>query len=145
VRRGVLLLIASLSLAFAPAPFPRRGKREPNASDLQKMQGAWVRVQLGISAQPSADNCAVTITGDRMQFPSRTDAWTLTLDPGRRPRTIDATRADNSKSLFRGIYRFDGDSLIICWRGAGADPQRPADFTAGVQGVWYQVYKRRKP
>ena len=24
-------------------------------------------------------------------------------------------------------------------------PERPVDFTAGGQGVWYQVYKRQKP
>jgi uncharacterized protein (TIGR03067 family) len=77
-----------------------------------------------------------------MQFPSKDDAWTLTLDPSKNPKTLDAKRVNNPNSQFRGIYRFEGGSLIICWRGADANPQRPTDFTAGVSGVWYQVYKR---
>jgi uncharacterized protein (TIGR03067 family) len=140
-----LLVIAGLSLAFAPAPFPKPGKRESKDDDLARMQGAWVRVELGIGVEPNPDNCRVTITGTRMQFPSASDAWNLTLDLGKKPRTIDARHVDNANSLFRGIYRFEGDNLIICWRGAGADPERPTEFTAGVREVWYQVYKRQKP
>src|SRR5207249_4888557 len=72
MRKSLLFLAtAVLSLAFAPAPFPRPGKRgDTNESDLKKLQGAWTRVQLGIGTQPGADNCAVTITGTRLQFPS---------------------------------------------------------------------------
>jgi len=143
-KRLLFLAVAVASLAFAPAPLPRPQRRESSENDLNKMQGSWVRVKLGIGGQPNEDNCPVTITGTRMQFPSADDAWTLTLEAGRSPRTIDARRVNNEKSLFRGIYRFEGGDLIICWRGADANPERPTDFTAGVQGVWYQVYKRQR-
>jgi len=76
-----------------------------------------------------------------MQFPSAGDAWTLTLDTAARPKTIDATQVNNATNIFRGIYRFEGDNLIICWR---QNDNRPTDFTPGVQGVWYQVYQRQK-
>jgi uncharacterized protein (TIGR03067 family) len=138
----LLLLLVCLSLAFAPAPLPRRG-RGAAENDLQRMQGKWVRVELGISAPARPDNCPITITGTLMQFPSPNDAWKLTVDQSRRPnKAIDAAHRDNPATLFRGIYRFDGGRLIICWRGATNDPVRPEDFTPGAQGVWYQVYRR---
>lgn len=145
MRTSWLLLAACLALAFAPAPFPRPGKRAADENDLKKLQGAWLRVQLGIGTTPKENNCPITITGTRMQFPVADDAWALTLNPAGKPKTLDARRISNPGSLFRGIYKFEGDSLIICWRGPSADPKRPTDFTAGVEGVWFQVYKRRKP
>jgi uncharacterized protein (TIGR03067 family) len=143
MRKSLFFLVpAVLALAFAPAPFPRPSKQrgDTNESDLKKLQGAWTRVQLGIGVPPGVDNCAVTITGTRMQFPSPDDAWTLTLQATRKPKLIDAARVNAQKDVFRGIYRFEGGTLIICWRHNG---DRPTNFTAGVQGVWYQVYKRK--
>jgi uncharacterized protein (TIGR03067 family) len=143
--RRLLLSAALLSLAFAPAPLPKksRNKRDTNESDLARMQGKWVRVKLGISGHPNVDNCPITITGTRMQFPSPDDAWILTLDAGRSPKSIDAARVTDRNSLFRGIYRFEGGDLIICWRGPDQKPERPQKLEAGAQGVWYQVYKRQ--
>src|SRR3954463_13989149 len=118
MRKSLFFLAtAVLSLAFAPAPFPRPGKRgDTNEGDLKKLQGAWVRVQLGISMQPGPDNCAVTISGTRLQFPSKDDAWTLTLVATKKPKQIDARRVSNQKDVFQGVYRLEGDTLTVCWR-----------------------------
>src|SRR5262249_24547085 len=98
-------VVSSVTLSSAaPAPLPRPQRRGASEDDLQKMQGKWVRVKLGIGTPAREDNCPVTITGTRMQFPSPSDAWTLTLDTGRSPRTIDAKRVNGENSQFRGIY-----------------------------------------
>lgn len=144
MNRRLLLLFVVLSLAFAPAPFRSRpAKRDTSEGDLLKMQGKWVRVKLGISSQPNEDNCPITITEKHMQFPSPSDAWTLTLDATQSPKTLDAVNVGNKASVFRGIYRFEGNDLIICWRGPQQSPERPTSFEAGVQGVWYQIYRRQ--
>jgi uncharacterized protein (TIGR03067 family) len=143
MRKSLLLLVVA-SLAFAPAPFPRAGKRGSNESDLKKMQGRWDRVGLGTGEKPRPSTCLVTITGTRMQFPAADDAWVLTLGTTSNPKWLDAKRVNNPNSLFRGIYKFEGDALIIYWRGPDANPARPTDFTPGQPGVWYQVFKRVK-
>src|SRR5438876_567804 len=95
MRRSSLLLAALLSLAFAPAPFPRPGKRDTSESDLKKMQGAWVRVKNTFHGRSQeANDTPVTITGMRMQFPAASDAWTITLDATKKPKTIDLKHID---------------------------------------------------
>jgi uncharacterized protein (TIGR03067 family) len=145
MRKQLLFIAAAaLSLAFAPAPFPRPGKRVTSESDLQRMQGTWVRVKLTIGGKPGVQNVAMTITGNRMQWPSPSDAWVIKLDPSKNPRTIDQHHANNENSVFRGVYRWDGDTLIICCRQNATEQTRPTDFDGSKPEVWYQVFKRQK-
>src|SRR5262249_16818397 len=146
------LAAAVLSLGFAPAPLPR-----PNSTkeDMKKLQGGWVRVQLTIAGRPTSDGpngCPITITGDRLQFPSAADAWTITLDARKKPKWIDYTGATPSMkgTFFRGIYRIEGDTLTICVRQKATEKDRPTDFSPGKPSKggfehWIQVYKRKKP
>src|SRR5687767_13257210 len=53
VRRS-LVLLAVLSLAFAPLPFPRPGKGGKAASDLKALQGEWVQVSCSLNGGPPA-------------------------------------------------------------------------------------------
>jgi uncharacterized protein (TIGR03067 family) len=143
-RSPLFLAAAVLSLAFAPAPFPRPGKRDTNDSDLKKLQGAWVRARLTMNGRSNADSTPITITGQRMQFPVPSDAWTLTLDVTKKPKTIDARQIGNGRNVFWGIYRLEGDTLTICWRHNVTEDQRPTTFDESAAGVWFQVYKRQK-
>ena len=142
--RTMLFLAAAGSLAFAPAPFPRPTRRDTSESDLKKLQGAWVRVTMTINGQPGAQNTPITITGTRMQFPSAGDAWTITLDTSKRPKTLDARRIGSPTNVFWGVYRLEGDTLTICWRHNVTEDKRPTDFDGSKSGIWYQVYKRQK-
>jgi uncharacterized protein (TIGR03067 family) len=144
MRTTTLLAAVALALAFAPAPFPRPTRRDTKESDLTKMQGRWVRVKMTIGGRPGAQNTPVTVAGERMQFPAADDAWTITLDVTKRPKQIDLRRISNPKQMFRGVYRFDGDTLTICWRMSPEEKQRPTEFSEGGEGVWFQVYKRQE-
>lgn len=42
--RAVLIVIAALSLGFAPVPFPKPPKQDPSKADLVAMQGNWVEL-----------------------------------------------------------------------------------------------------
>lgn len=57
-----------------------------------------------------------------------------TIDPTKTPHTIDFVYLPNNR-VSRGIYRFDGDQLIICFdRAQGA---RPLTFSS--KGGKYRV------
>jgi uncharacterized protein (TIGR03067 family) len=138
--RTMLLVVAALAgLAFAPAPFPRR--RAP-VDDLTLLQGKWQRVES--HGQVERDGVVVTITGTRMQFPSREDAWTLTLDQNRRPRRIDFAQIGGMKTDFRGVYRIEGDTFTYCVRHGASEAERPLSLDGDQKNVWLQVYRRQK-
>jgi uncharacterized protein (TIGR03067 family) len=143
-RSPLLLAAVVLSLAFAPAPFPRPGKRDTNESDLKKLQGGWLRVTMTLDGQFRQDNTPITIIQARMQFPAPTDAWTLTLDATKKPKTIDARNVGNPQNVFYGIYQIEGDTLTICWRHNVTVDKRPTNFDRAAPGVWHQIYKRTK-
>jgi uncharacterized protein (TIGR03067 family) len=144
-----LLALAVLMLGFAPAPFPRSDRRKSNQSDLERCQGTWVRVQLHIDGQPrneGPNGTTITITSNRLQFPVASDAWFISLDETKRPRQITYRGATDTvrRHVFRGVYRLEGDTLTICCRD-GEEKDRPLDLSATGQGIWLQVFKRRKP
>jgi uncharacterized protein (TIGR03067 family) len=143
----MLPLAALVSLGFAPAPVPKPIKPDANKDDLKKLQGAWVRVHLTINGKPRQANCTITIRGDRLQFPVPSDAWLIHLDPSKKPKVFDYKGATPSvKDIdYRGVYRIEGDTLTICMRQGGAEKDRPHDFDANKQGLWLQVFKRKKP
>ena len=69
-----------------------------------------------------------------------------TVDPTKKPKTIDYTLTDgaNKGKTQLGIYEIDGDSLKFCFAGPGAE--RPTDFTAKADSgrtlsVWKQEAK----
>jgi uncharacterized protein (TIGR03067 family) len=144
--RRLLLPLVTLSLAFAPAPFPRPDSPK---DDLKKMQGTWERVALTIggAAHPEAPGqITIVITGTHLQFPSPQDAWTITLDAGKKPRHFDYRGAAPpvQKITFRGIYRLEGDTLTICCVESARGEDRPTKFESLGGQVWLQVYKRKK-
>jgi uncharacterized protein (TIGR03067 family) len=139
--RRVLPLIAVLSLAFAPAPFPRPAPSASAIEDLKAMQGEWVRSSLTICGktdkeQPGA--IIATIRGNHMAFGTPSDTYTFTLDASQSPKWIES-------SMFRGVYEVKGNTLTLCFRMGVNDDPRPMSFDPAQQGVWLEVFKRKKP
>jgi RNA polymerase sigma factor (sigma-70 family) len=64
------------------------------------------------------------------------------LDPKQKPKAIDLVTADGEhKPWLRGIYKLEGDRLIICW--SEKEMERPTDFTVKLgSGRTLNVYKR---
>jgi uncharacterized protein (TIGR03067 family) len=145
MRQGLFLLaVVVVSLAFAPAPFPRPARRDSHESDLKKLQGLWWVVRHTVDGSEALGLATVTITGDRLQFPSPDEAWTITLDVARTPRWIDLVPVNQPASCFRGIYRVQGNKLTICLRQEASPADRPTSFDPRQKRVWYLVFERRK-
>ena len=137
--RRVLLLLVVLSLAFAPAPFPKQRGQDDSQGDVQAMQGKW--------AEQSADSAFIRIIGDRMVHTSDY-GWKFTLNAKATPRRIEAIGAGPGLAgkARRGIYRLEKDKLTICWRrGSVAKPDWPVTFDPAQKDVWLQVFQRLKP
>src|SRR5262245_8460500 len=124
MRTASLLLLAVLCLAFAPAPFRRPDRVADPKDELRRLQGEWVRVSLHIDGKQSTGSTEMTVTDTRMQFGGADDRWDISLDVRASPRRIDLVRTNDSKNIFRGIYRLDGDSLTVCARQYGTPADR---------------------
>jgi uncharacterized protein (TIGR03067 family) len=129
-----LLLLIALVFAggFSPAPLPRRGRDDPAAADLRRLQGTWVVIRLEHDRRDylagSRDEILFTFRGRSMTLTQNGEVgplWDVELSPGSTPRALTKTRADRG-AVRRGIYRFDGERLIICQEND--DGVRPTRF-----------------
>jgi len=150
----ILPVLVALYLGFAPAAGPKPDRR----SDLEKMQGTWDRTHLTIGGrlqeEPPADG-KIEIKGTHLQFPTPADSWTITLDPKRDPKWFDyrgnisfakdGKFPSNTDTIYRGIYRLEGDTLTICSVRNGSEKDRPTKFKSTGGAVWLQVFKRQRP
>ena len=99
---------------------PMVAPREEPVSDLNRLQGDWRAVageRVG-KAVPLADIRVVRMkfAGNQVEatFPQGVARGTLTLNPTAAPKQITIrSRTDNNMAM-EGIYRFDGDKLVLC-------------------------------
>jgi uncharacterized protein (TIGR03067 family) len=138
MRRLLTLLGAVLlSLAFAPAPFPRL-QRERQGIDLAQFQGTWKVVghHHWRAAQKLPNPWSIT------HIRVRKDCWTLMvanqenasyrieLNPANKPCTID-WRGPQGEALWLGLIRRDKEIVEIIYLPAG---QRPGNFETPPMG-----------
>ena len=72
---------------------------------------------------------------------------TITIDPTKKPKTLDlkVTKGDNSGKTSLAIYELDGDTLKACWTFFAVDRKRPTDFaTKPDSGLLLITYRREK-
>jgi uncharacterized protein (TIGR03067 family) len=130
--RRIVLTLALLPLAFAPAPF-QRPKRQPKA-DLPAMVGLWRRQGGGSTVRITA----TTWTNSPEQ--RRAPDFDLTIDPRASPAAFDMSLYRTGRPYLRGIYKVEGDTLTICYSTA---PQaRPTTFDAQGKGWGTLVFTR---
>src|SRR5262245_7066551 len=148
--RNAFVLAAVLALGFAPAPLPK-----PVRADRPNLTGEWQVVswarqfgkgkgQLDTGAiYRVTDGLTVRIGSGRLEFArdgSRLYHWTMSLHPAARPPRVDLIDSRTNATTL-GIYRLQGDTLTICYRGSRED--RPTDFDSEQQ--WTLVLKRKRP
>jgi uncharacterized protein (TIGR03067 family) len=149
--RACALLLAVVSLAFAPAPFPKQG--DPNKEDLKKMQGSWTTVRRTYGGKPMTGRgeMTVVISGDRVKYlvdgMVRTE-WIITLDAKKQPKIFDRKKVSGAGAgqILRGVYRLEGDTLSTCYcQERGVSLERPTDLEGAKAGEWLHVMRRKKP
>jgi hypothetical protein len=156
--RGVLPLIAVLSLAFAPAPFPK-----PIRGDLKELLGEWVLVSesYGGKVQPLR---AVSITFYRdyvaLKHKDGTSRWECKVWTHAQPKAFDRWHEFKEESpyarlvlgsakgtlLIKHVYRVSGEELVTCHN---INPKQshihPSNLSGKGGACCLQVWKRKKP
>jgi uncharacterized protein (TIGR03067 family) len=152
MRRAVLL-IAGVSLAFAPAPFPRPGKSDPTTDHLKQMQGKWLMLSRTYGGEPDSHIVtAVEVSGNRWTYingdGSWRSTWSFSLDGRKSPPQFNSRYKAAGweevpvDGLLQGVYKITGDTLIICY--TEDTPNRPSTFDGQRKGVYLDVLKREK-
>ncbi len=142
-------------LTLPPADDPPATATVARPVDLRLLQGTWsilAQEEDGHETKPDADstvliagNALVMVsTGGRGDAPALIEATTFVLNPSRDPPQIDVTASySNPVQVQRGIYRLDGNSLLLCV-AIGGKP-RPTEFdTSPGSGHRLFVLRRKK-
>jgi uncharacterized protein (TIGR03067 family) len=142
--RRVLPLVAVLSLAFAPAPFP---KPDPTQKDLKELQGEW-RVVSSVmdGGKAKADEIKAmkaVIKGNRYTVYRGAEVaieHTFSIDSTKKPKTIDFTVSSRMTQGCKrfAIYEVNSDNLKIC---ISTGVWRPNEFSG--QGISRQGSSRK--
>src|SRR5438128_128223 len=121
--RELFLAAAILSLAFAPAPFPKRTRPAPVVDDAKQIQGTWRILSRTRGGQPVSHVVATAEIGaGRLTLVNQAGTWrspfSLTLDPTKKPRWFD-TKSEKNNYAKRGIYDLQGDTLKLVYTDHG--------------------------
>ena len=88
---------------------------------------------------------SVKFKGDEMSLvlPNRTMAAKIKADAGKSPGTIEISPTDGPEKgkTFPGIYKADGDELVIAFSEKG---ERPTDFKAEGETVLMRLKKDKE-
>ena len=128
-RRTILCLAAVvLSLAFAPAPFPReRHRNDPTA-----VTGTWQFVRWEVSGLSTQATYTVEMSRDKFDFvaisgPARTH-YEMRLFPDKTPHAFEWRM--NGLARYVGSYRLKGDEMTMIFASGSQLERRPTDFSA---------------
>jgi len=108
--------------------------------DPPKLDGSYLIVALEMGGEklpadlidkaPEADR-TISIKGDKLiaNKSGKEDSITIKLDPSKTPAQITTTENKNGKTeTSYGIYKLDGDTLVICMVEGGKEADRPKEF-----------------
>jgi uncharacterized protein (TIGR03067 family) len=122
------------------APAPKDKKPDPGP-----IEGEWVIQSYVLGGRE--DN---TERGEKVQLSEgllvvgENEKIRYTLDPKADPPRIDMTPLRRNQELILGIYKLDGDTLLICCpKGGGAE--RPTEFKSPTESqIVLMTLKRKK-
>lgn len=122
------------------------------SSDLDKLQGEWVLVGLEVREEfvPAEKLAGTTLIIKKDKYTTivkkKEYTVTFTLDPKQDPKQIDMLIPNDSGTpqLSKGIYKIDGDKLIIC-RGQAPGGERPRNFVSSAANDVFVMTWEKKP
>jgi uncharacterized protein (TIGR03067 family) len=143
-------MIGVFLAVFAALAIAADDKKDDDAKDeLKKMEGTWLLVSGESNGEKMPDDMVKTIKavikgnklsihfGDNMVFEG-----TMSVDPSKKPKTMDTISGKDKEMKGLAIYELDGDNFKIC---VGNKGERPKEFTAKKDsGCALYVYKRDK-
>src|SRR5262245_35331235 len=133
--RNCLLVLAVLTLGFAPAPLPRPDRSK---ADRNRLAGTWVLKQvkyLGSTTYSGAGVGTGIIYLQEEVTISEREMLVQNLKTNQQPRRIPIEVQTGQHVDFlqqldrrcRGLYRVEGATLTICY-SSGMDTVRPTSF-----------------
>lgn len=140
-RIAVAALVLFGLTAFAPAPLPRKERRGgPPSVDLKAIQGVWTAVSIKEVQNGRWQDIGwgvrhVYVRNNVWGFDSDGTGFYVTLDPSRRPPTIDfrSSSGTGGATAITGVLRLQGDTLQMLYVFTQPDT-RPRDFDSMRNG-----------
>ena len=128
-------------------PAPKQGDGKKEKSDLDRMQGSWRIASAEASGRPVPAEAykavRLVIEGEQLKWQGFAGggppACKLKLEPTAKPKEFDAIAEEGDRGLsLQGIYKFDGDRLVLSFTNAGRQ-RRPNSFVT-FEGATWLVY-----
>ena len=154
--------LAALSLSIAacaggvqPSPWTEPAA-EPRAQvegekSLGRLEGTWVPVAVERDGQAVpvgewphlrwkfAEGAAVVTSAGVSGGPPATRQWRAYVDRREEPWFLDLEDAEHRALGFAAVYKFDGDSLVVCWNEGRL---RPRSFDTRGTGATRVTFAR---
>jgi len=131
----MLLKFARLLLLLIAIPV----SAAETSSEAEKLAGTWIALeaQRDGAPDPAALGHRLTFAANRFTIENKGKllyAGTYTLDPAAEPVRIDFRHDEGEAkgAVWKGIYRLDGERLVICDDAFDPKKQRPTAFTTAL-------------
>jgi uncharacterized protein (TIGR03067 family) len=124
--------------------------------EMEKMKGDWTLVSVETGGKKvTAENfkefsrkvagSSYSVVIENEEGVQNIGVKILKLDPSKSPKAIDVemTTGPAKGKMFRGIYKFEDDTQVICL--ASSDKNRPATFDSkeGTVTIWKRVKEKK--
>jgi uncharacterized protein (TIGR03067 family) len=144
--------IAFVMVLIGLMPAADAAKKESvDQEDIKALQGTWQLVHAESAGKPmpkqQIQGVKLVISGTqlKLEFGGENSTGTFTIDPAKKPKTIDSTiNFDGDRGKTLGIYALDGDRLQLCCSIDGKTRPK-ALATTPTEAITLWTYKRAKP